>query len=151
LCFLGARDASKANRDERHENTNELREDSVQQPNCPTQAKIGLEWATRPGDRLGMDDTKTQKSAGKTPSGCRTAPLKPTPGLNGPPVGHLPDLRWPWCSGPSPSEIIAHDQAENEPTRAERALQRTADLRFSDTRIVAHRNFNYAESGQGAF
>src|SRR5882724_3405244 len=48
-------------------------------------------------------------------------------------------------------EIIAHYQAENEPSGADRALQRTADLRFSDTRVVAHRNFNHAESSQGAF
>jgi hypothetical protein len=48
-------------------------------------------------------------------------------------------------------EIIAHYQAENEPTGPDRALQRTADLRFSDTRVVAYRNFNNAESSQGAF
>src|SRR5437868_11464081 len=48
-------------------------------------------------------------------------------------------------------EIIAHYQAENEPSGADRALQRTADLRFSDTRVVAHRDFNHAESSQGAF
>ena len=30
------------------ENANERREDFVQPSNCPTQAKIGLEWATRP-------------------------------------------------------------------------------------------------------
>src|ERR1700690_289424 len=48
-------------------------------------------------------------------------------------------------------EIIAHDQAENEPGGAERALQRTADLRFSDARVVAHRDFNHAESGEGSF
>src|SRR6266567_7096918 len=57
----------------------------------------------------------------------------------------------PWCPGFSMPEIIAHDQAENEPSGPERALQRTADLRFSDTRIVAHRDFNHAESSQGAF
>ena len=48
-------------------------------------------------------------------------------------------------------EIIAQNQAENEPSRADRAFQRTANLRFSDTRVVAHRDFNYAESGKGAF
>ena len=49
------------------------------------------------------------------------------------------------------AEIIAHDQAENEPTGADRALQRTADLRFSDTWVVAHGYFNHAESSQSAF
>ena len=34
---------------------------------------------------------------------------------------------------------------------ADRALQRTADLRFSNTRVVAHRDFNHAESSQHAF
>ena len=48
-------------------------------------------------------------------------------------------------------EIIAHYQAENEPSGADRALQRTADLRFSDTRVVADRDFNHAESSEGAF
>src|SRR5438094_8172816 len=48
-------------------------------------------------------------------------------------------------------EIIAHYQAENEPTGADRALQRTADLRFSDTRVVAHRDFNHAEASERAF
>src|SRR5947209_10045787 len=72
------------------------------------------------------------------------------------PVGHrremaAPDLRWPCCPSSSVPEIIAHYQAENEPGGADRALQRTADLRFSDTRVVAHRNFNHAESGEGAF
>src|SRR5207253_5054937 len=56
-----------------------------------------------------------------------------------------------WHSGSSMPEIIAHDQAENEPSGADRALQRTADLRFSDTRVVAHRNLNHAESSEGAF
>jgi hypothetical protein len=37
-------------------------------------------------NRVRMDDTKTRKSGGKTLCGCRTAPLKPRPGLNGPPV-----------------------------------------------------------------
>ena len=38
------------------------------------------------GDRVGMDDTKTRKSGRKTLSSSRTAPLKPKPGLSGPPV-----------------------------------------------------------------
>src|SRR5882724_6844454 len=63
----------------------------------------------------------------------------------------VPNSRSPWCPSSSVSEIIAHYQAENEPGGAERALQRTADLRLSDTRVVAHRDFNHSESGQGAF
>src|SRR5712692_7877827 len=61
------------------------------------------------------------------------------------------DLRRPWPPASSMPKIIAHYQTENEPSGADRALQRTADLRFSDTRVVAHRDFNHAESGQGAF
>ena len=61
------------------------------------------------------------------------------------------DLHRSWRRGSSMPEIIAHDQAENEPTGADRALQRTADFRFSDTRIVANRNFNHAESSERAF
>src|SRR6266496_1094530 len=61
------------------------------------------------------------------------------------------DLRWPWCAGFSSPEIIAHDQAENEPACAERTFQRAADLRFSDARVIAYRDFNHAESSEGAF
>jgi hypothetical protein len=78
-----------------------------------------------------------------------TAPLKPKDGLNWDSVDA--DLRWPWLSGSAVPEIIAHYQAENEPSGAERTLQRTADLRFSDARVVADRDFNHAESGEGAF
>src|SRR4029077_615861 len=60
-------------------------------------------------------------------------------------------LRRPWCTRASVPEIIAYYQAENEPTGADRSLQRTADLRFPNTRIVAHGDFNHAESGQRAF
>src|SRR2546429_9216708 len=72
------------------------------------------------------------------------------------PVGHrremaAADLRWPRCPSSSVPEIIAHYQAENEPSGADRALQRTADLRFSDTRVVAHRDFNHAACSEGAF
>src|SRR5215472_9247853 len=48
-------------------------------------------------------------------------------------------------------KIIAHDPAQNEPCRPRRALQRTADFRFSDTRIVTHRDFNDTVSSQGGF
>ncbi len=34
--------------DHQHENASERWEDFVQPSNCPTQAKTGLEWATRP-------------------------------------------------------------------------------------------------------
>src|SRR5262249_15547542 len=61
------------------------------------------------------------------------------------------NLRGFWCPGSSAPKIIPHDQAEDEPTRAERTLQRTADLRFPDTRIIARRDFNDAESRQGTF
>src|SRR5262249_45835558 len=61
------------------------------------------------------------------------------------------DLQGPWCCDSSPPEIIAQYQAENEPRGAERALQRAADLRCSDTRMVAHRDLDHAKSGQAAF
>src|SRR5262245_11179217 len=60
-------------------------------------------------------------------------------------------LGWPKCSGSSVPEVIAHYQAKNEPGRADRALECTADLRFPDARVVAHRHFDHAESPQGAF
>src|SRR2546423_580048 len=40
------RDGSRSSQNGRRENANELREHFVQPSNCPTQAKIGLEWAT---------------------------------------------------------------------------------------------------------
>jgi hypothetical protein len=40
------------------------------------------------GDRVGIDDTKTRKSGRKTLPTVELPPLKPKPGLNGPPVGH---------------------------------------------------------------
>jgi hypothetical protein len=42
------RDTSRSSRNGRRESGNEQREDFVQPSNCPTQAKNGLEWATRP-------------------------------------------------------------------------------------------------------
>jgi hypothetical protein len=46
-----------------------------------------------------MDGTKTRTSGGKTLSSDRTAPLKPKPGLSGPPARHLGQLHigggWP--------------------------------------------------------
>src|SRR5256885_12797294 len=61
------------------------------------------------------------------------------------------DLRWPSSPGSSMPEIIADYQADNGPTGAAGALQRTADLRFSNTRVVAHRDLNHTESSQSAF
>src|SRR5215472_2523817 len=52
---------------------------------------------------------------------------------------------------PSALKIIAHDPAENEPRCSHGALQRTADFRFPDARMIAHRNFNDAESGEDTF
>src|SRR6185437_14451793 len=53
--------------------------------------------------------------------------------------------------GSSAAEIVACYQAQNEPAGAECALQRSADLRFSDARVVAHRDFNYRISAESAF
>jgi len=46
IQFTAARDGWRLSRNGQHENANERREDFVQRSNCPTQAKIGLEWAT---------------------------------------------------------------------------------------------------------
>src|SRR5271157_173883 len=40
------RDAWRSSRNGRRENANERREDFVQPSNCPTQDKVGLQWAT---------------------------------------------------------------------------------------------------------
>ena len=76
---------------------------------------------------------------------------RPHPAKSGLGWAILQDLCWPRPPGTSTPEIIAHDQAENEPGGADRALQRTADLRFTDTRVVADRDFNHAISSQRAF
>ena len=55
-------------------------------------------------------------------------------------------LRRPLGSRLPLSKIIPCHQAENEPGSTDRPFERAADLRFSDTRIVAHRDFNHAES-----
>ena len=39
---------SRSSQNGRHDNANERREDFVHRQNCPTQAKTGLEWGTRP-------------------------------------------------------------------------------------------------------
>ena len=61
------------------------------------------------------------------------------------------ESHWPWCPRSSAPEVIAHNQAENEPSGTHRALQGTAYLGFSDTRVVAYGNFDDAKSGQCAF
>ena len=58
----------------------------------------------------------------------------------------MPGLTLAVNSGPSMPKIIAHYQGEDEPRRSDRALQRTADLRFPNSRIIAHRHLYDAES-----
>src|SRR6516162_4821678 len=48
----------------------------------------------------------------------------------------------------SAHEIIAYDQAENEPCRSNRASECPTDLRFADARIVAHRDLDNPESAK---
>src|SRR5215471_8233464 len=48
-------------------------------------------------------------------------------------------------------KIIAHDPAQDEPCCPRGALQRTADFRSSDTRIVTHRDFNDTEPSERGF
>src|SRR5579862_4411788 len=60
-------------------------------------------------------------------------------------------LVWPRFPRTAMPKIISHDQAENEPTGSDRALQDATDLRLSDTRIVADWDFNHAVSSQRAF
>ena len=52
-------------------------------------------------NRVGMDCTKTRTSCGQASSSHCTAPLKPTPGLNGPPSSHgsPQNSRWPTQRG----------------------------------------------------
>ena len=42
------------------------------------------------GDRVGVDGAKTRTRRRKTLPSCSTSPLKPTPGLSGPPVPMFP-------------------------------------------------------------
>src|SRR5712692_9680830 len=63
------RDGSRSSRDGRRENANERREDFVQLSIRPTQAKTGLEWATRPGPQ----------GKGRNRLGRETAPLTHVP------------------------------------------------------------------------
>src|ERR1700735_4455071 len=56
--------------------------------------------------------------------------------------------RWPWHH--STPKRITYYQKEDEPCRSHGAPQRTANLRFSNARIIADRHFNDAESRQRA-
>src|ERR1700744_2376030 len=54
-------------------------------------------------------------------------------------------------SNSSLAKIVAQNPSENEPGRAKRAANRPADLRFSNARVVAHRNLYNPEPLQRAF
>src|SRR5581483_969737 len=66
-------------------------------------------------------------------------------------IKNCADLAWRCSGGSCVPEIIAHYQAEDEPPGTDRPLQRTADLRLSDTRVIAHWDFNHAEASQSTF
>src|SRR5690349_18015647 len=61
------------------------------------------------------------------------------------------DSRWPWPSGPSMPKIMPHYQGEDAPRRSDGASQRTANLRFPNARIIAHRYLNDAEPAERTF
>ena len=64
------RDGSRSSQNGRPENANERREDFVQR-NCPTQAKTGLEWATRRPWRARRDSNGIRRiSKVSVPTGC---------------------------------------------------------------------------------
>ena len=48
-------------------------------------------------------------------------------------------------------KIIAHYQGKDEPCRSDCAPQRTANLRFPNARIIAHRHLDDAESTERTF
>src|SRR5215472_3293143 len=54
--------------------------------------------------------------------------------------------RRPRHAGPSTAEIIQRDPAEDEPRRSEGFSERTADFRFPDAWMIAHRNLDDAET-----
>jgi putative transposase len=56
ITLPAAREGLRLSRSGQQENANEWREHFVQPSNCPTQAKIGLEWATRPGAPCSRND-----------------------------------------------------------------------------------------------
>src|SRR5579864_7751047 len=63
--FESALDLWRSSQDVPRANANERREDFVQQWNCPTQVKTGLEWATRPA--VGMVHAKIVKGGPHRP------------------------------------------------------------------------------------
>src|SRR5229473_3641909 len=68
---LAVRDGSRSSQNGPHENASELRESFVQQWNCPTQAKIGLEWApvSQLSQRSSAAPPKNQDGVGWTAEG----------------------------------------------------------------------------------
>jgi hypothetical protein len=51
----------------------------------------------------------------------------------------------------SSAQIVARDQAENEPRRSNGASERAADLRFPDPWMIAYRDLDDAETLDGSF
>src|SRR5256886_7453437 len=52
-------------------------------------------------------------------------------------------------SRPSMSKIVAHDPAKDKPCGSYRPLRRTADFGLSNSRVIAHRDFDDAKSREG--
>jgi hypothetical protein len=69
----GTRDAWRSNRNGRRQGANEQREQSIQRSCCPTQAKTGLEWATRPPHRCYITSVSPNR---RIPLQC--SPTRPT-------------------------------------------------------------------------
>jgi hypothetical protein len=68
-------------------------------------------------DRVGIDDTKTLKSGRKTLSSSELPPLKPEPGLSGPPV---PVLLGRWLRNKSSKDMaLPHPQSRKNHYRKE--------------------------------
>src|ERR1700751_5919190 len=57
--------------------------------------------------------------------------------------------RRPRPTGPSPSKIINHYAADNEPRRSQCPLHRTANLRLPNARIITDRHLDNPESLNG--
>ena len=62
------RDELKSSPNGPHASASEQREDSVQPSNCPTQAKIRLEWATRPDDGNQFELLSSYTASSRTPA-----------------------------------------------------------------------------------
>src|SRR5260370_35193370 len=52
-------------------------------------------------------------------------------------------------SRPSTSKIVVHDPAKDKPCCSHRPLRRTADFGLSNSRVIAHRDFDDAKSREG--